>query len=92
MKNPPKLATGELKTIESGPLLSETTFTPECGGNSNSFRVIPAERMMALVKVRPGTCVVRTVLSGGASKSRVTSPAETNCGKTRRASSARTLA
>jgi hypothetical protein len=44
---------GLAKVIDIGPPLSETTFTPECGGNSNSLSEIPAVRMIALVKVTP---------------------------------------
>lgn len=54
MKYPLKLVVGMLKSIVIGPLLSDTTFTPECGGKLNSLREIPDVRMMALVNVSPG--------------------------------------
>jgi hypothetical protein len=48
-----KLYTGVAKVIVIGPPLSETTFVPEWGGNSNSFRLIPEVRMIASVNVTP---------------------------------------
>jgi hypothetical protein len=51
-----------------GPPLSEATFTPECGGNSNSLSEMPAVRIIVLENTRPGYCVVSTVLSGNPSK------------------------
>ena len=56
-----------MKLMVIGPPLSEATFTPECGGNSNSLSVMPAVRIMALPNVSPGYWFVRTVLSGNPS-------------------------
>jgi hypothetical protein len=54
---------------------SETTLTPECGGNSNSFSEMPDVRMIVFEKVRPGYWVVRIVLPGNPSKLRVVAEA-----------------
>jgi hypothetical protein len=54
VKKPPKLCTGVEKVMDIGPPLSETTFIPDFGGNSNSSREIPAVRTMAFEKVKPG--------------------------------------
>src|ERR1035438_4963702 len=61
VKYPLKLWIGEVKLMVIGPPLSEATFTPECGGNSNSLSVIPAVRIMALPNDSPEYWFVRTV-------------------------------
>jgi len=45
VKNPPKLVTGITNEIDIGPPASETTLTPDFGGNSNSLREIPAVKI-----------------------------------------------
>ncbi len=68
MKYALKLVIGVLKSIVIGPLLSEATFVPAYGGNSNSLREIPDVKMIVLVNVSPEYCVVRIVLSEKPSK------------------------
>jgi hypothetical protein len=82
VKYPLRFRTGVSKVIESGPPSSNTAVVPDCGGNSNSFSVIPAVIAVVLAKVRPENWVVIGVLStiteppGKVSKSMVlTTPA-----------------
>jgi hypothetical protein len=67
---------GVLKVKIIGPPSSNITLTPEFGGNSNSFREIPAVKAVELEKVtpRPENCVVTTSESDNVSKSIVTAP------------------
>ena len=53
-----------------GPPSSNATLVPECGGNSNSFRLMPAEMTVVSINVRSAYWVVMGVLSGNPSKSR----------------------
>ena len=76
VKKPENDRMGLAKLMDIGPPSSNATFVPECGGNSNSFKPIPAVRIVALVNVNPGYWVVRGVESGKPSKSRVTVPAK----------------
>ena len=57
------------KLIEITPPSSNATLVPECGGNSNSLREMPAVITLVLVKVRPEYCVVIDVVSAKPSKS-----------------------
>src|SRR5437870_8281937 len=66
---------GLLNRIDIGPSLSETTLTPERGGNSNSLSEIPAVRMIAFENVAAEYWLVKMVPSGRPSKSRTTGPA-----------------
>src|SRR5579871_2989845 len=59
--------------MDMGPLSSNTTLVPECGGKSISFRPLPAERTVASEKTRPANWLVTAVNSGSESKFSTTS-------------------
>src|SRR3954464_5125878 len=52
-----------------GPRSSKTTLSPECCGNSNSSRVVPAAKTVAFERVRPENWVVTEAPSTSPSKS-----------------------
>ena len=66
-----KDATGELKFKVIGPFASDAAFTPECGGNSSSFRLSPAVSTTAFVKVTPWGAYVELISVPSANPSKV---------------------